>query len=231
MCKEREKNYDPLNNYFSEDYNPHKIEKIDKKIRDLYIRSEKCKTCKLEYEDKIPECFNDCMFWVHWTGGSRGKGKPVVETKITKNLLTLRLTRAMLLLLYQFGFPCISRTRNYSKGKKAKTEVSDNKAVIHHINGDPYDDRPENINFILECSHKGIHNTTKSMLEKVKKLKEELIKEKHNCKKIDGDMITYFNIKSQEVKKIEDEIKEMLCPPHSEILLLQLLEFKTEGYI
>jgi len=142
-------NFDRLYDPFSitdcgQDYNPHGCLSITKEVYDLYVKSEKCLICRLKKEAMKPECLDNCLFRIHPVGSKdeEGNRNPVVVTKSNRKLgnRSLLIRRGLV-------------SWNYSRGTKIIMRSSeDNGFHLHHLNGNKYDDRPENVVMILNHS-------------------------------------------------------------------------------
>ena len=148
--------FDPLNNQVGRDANPKKHIRITKLIYDFYIQfPDKCPICSLDYYSRYlgldidpPECIKCCRMQVHRLGNNLERY--IVETK-TQGLYAydeiIYISRGMLLWLYANDIPIVLRA-----GK-------DNGLVMHHINRNRFDDRPENIVIMDEPDHPPLHGT------------------------------------------------------------------------
>lgn len=168
--------HDPFNS-FATDYNPNKIERITKEIFDYYIKSEECFTCLVQQEPIPKPCLSDCKFNFRLRGGvpgriktflknncekrncdlinsfkecSKTKHSPFIETKkggdnSDKYLLISRYT---LVFNYYNNIPFIMRA------------TEENGFDIHHKDSNKFNDRPDNLVFMINSDHSSLTNRT-----------------------------------------------------------------------
>jgi len=114
----------------------------------------------------------DCKFRIHWCGtGGKRNSHPVVETRQLHNDSPFRIymTRAQLVLNFHLKFPFIFRC------------TSLNGLAIHHRNLNSFDDRPENLVFLISNGidgHNSKHAHVRSIKEKFIILYDKFISQK-----------------------------------------------------
>ena len=139
--------FDP-GNIFKANHNGGNIPCIDDDVYNFFFQyGYKCETCKLQFEEVIPECLIDCKFMIHECGG-----RLYVETRQNKKLhpkFQIYISRTELVINYHHKFPFIVRT-----GKLFGF-------CMHHIDSDWSNDSIENLSYPTMSEHSSIHQYLK----------------------------------------------------------------------
>jgi len=137
--------------------NPYKVQRISLDVIDYYIQTPLCWSCSIKEGPRPLQCDNqfECRFWTHKL--SRTEGHVCIEcSKKQKEIRSIELGRHNLSWLWynQIGF--IFRTTRL------------NRTILHHINGDRYDDTPGNHSLVETGFHTRFH-------QKIEKIKKEFL--------------------------------------------------------
>jgi len=160
--------YDYSNLYVDRNYNVSGIEYIDSTIYSYFMQPEyNCETCKRQFSFVIPPCLSKCRFKPHSVKkrnpkNGKYRGRACFETYRGDDLSNIFFSKTHFALnnkLHeQYGYNQLVRP-----GKDAGFEAN-------HINGDPFDDRPENIGLLYthgsEWNHRTYHSSLNALRAK-----------------------------------------------------------------
>lgn len=176
--------YDPFNTC-SIDYNPTKVERINKELHDYYIPINKCLNCLVDYvddpENKLskeekkfikkdqrenpkkygkPMCLKT-ICKLKYRDRGEGSSNPWVETRqLSKERYgSFLMARYTIVYNYYNNIPFILRTTSSTN----KPNIG-NGLIMHHKNKNPLDDRPENLEIVASGSHTGKHSSLRSLM-------------------------------------------------------------------
>lgn len=145
--------YDKANDRDYRNANPNGLTCITKEIYDFYFPYGKlCEDCPCNSGFGEPKCKDpeNCRMKNHDCSNRKNKKqkktKPVIETKVEGiSNLEIFLSRSNLIWLYYNNIPFIFRTGKH------------NGVIQHHKDGNPLNDKPENISMIFSQTHKQLH--------------------------------------------------------------------------
>lgn len=166
---------------------------INEEIKKHYIKSNHCLICKLQEERIPPSCLIDCNFCIQYEYESENKRiEPKVVTKIDSDSVNnIDISRSLLVMNYYFVIPFIFRC------------TSENNFVLHHKNGDPFDDSPTNL-IILDGSIDSIQlSTHRRMLRVDNKIRRILEKQIHMNSMTSSEKVKLYNylVEMEKLKK------------------------------
>lgn len=176
--------YDPFNTC-SKDYNPKKVNRIDKELYEYYIPKPECLTCLVDYvhdpENKLskeekkfikkdqrknpekygkPMCLKT-MCKLNYRDRGEESSNPWIETRQESKgkYGSFLMSRYTIVHNYYNNIPFILRTTSTANRPKLG-----NGLIIHHKNKNPLDDRPENLEVVIAGPHTGKHSSLRSLM-------------------------------------------------------------------
>lgn len=166
--------FDKANNRDYGNANPNNLTHITEEVYRFYIQFPQCEYCPCNSGMGDPLCDHpeNCRLRNH-DCSSRSKSsktkKPVIETKMySNNSLSIFLSRTTLVFLYYNQIPFIFRPgRHYN-------------IIQHHRDGNPLNDRPENIAMIFIDTHNKLHSKERTLLKIIKSLMSLMKSEDEN---------------------------------------------------
>lgn len=202
--------FDKANNRDYGNSNPNNLTRITEEVYRFYIQFPECEFCPCNSGLGEPLCKHpeNCRFRNHDCSSRNKKSKikkPVIETRTyVGNPNSIFLSRTTLVFLYKNNIPFIFRAGRH------------NNIIQHHRDGNPLNDRVENISMLLIPTHVKLHMIERKLLKVIRSYASLLNEDVNNEFKLAFDTAVKLraeamNIVTEEAvwKMIEDECKEL----------------------
>ncbi len=174
--------YDPFNKVSDvNNFNSGNHKSVTDEIYNIYIKKDECFTCDLGIgKNKKPSCISECLFRSH----NQTDKITCIVTRSFRHGKSIHMRRGLLIWNYFNNKGFIFRPTN------------SNGFILHHINQNQFDERPENLIMLTRSFHTSIHSRLENLAKLIGKLNEQNIEKElvDEIKKIEHE--TRYNIKN-----------------------------------